>query len=363
MVRKSPFPSNNWPFAAAGTSRRQSSVDFAKPPRFDDELLEAPAGVRDPSKVRYKLIFGIDFTLSNLWTGKFSFKNESLHAIVNGDTLNPYQEVIYITGKELVLFDGDCIRCYGFGDVTTRDEGVFSFQENDSPCQGFEHVLECYRNNVPNVQKFGPTSYAPMVEAAVDIVEESGGLHHVLVIITSGQVATGSQQEQETIRSIVDASSYPLSIVLVGVGDGPWESIQKFHDKIPALQFDNFHFVNFTAIMSKTTTTAEKAKDFAAALINASMAADELGIMSRMTGRAKKITPKPPPVLSSHFAQQRGPVSAEVAAALRCCICWEDEKDTAFGCGHVSCIKCAWRTPQCPFCRKEIITRLRVYLR
>lgn len=38
-------------------------------------------------------------------------------------------------------------------------------------------------------------------------------------------------------------------------------------------------FVNFTAIMSKTTTTAEKAKDFAAALINASMAADELGIM------------------------------------------------------------------------------------
>lgn len=38
---------------------------------------------------------------------------------------------------------------------TTRDEGVFSFQENDSPCQGFEHVLECYRKNVPNVQYFG----------------------------------------------------------------------------------------------------------------------------------------------------------------------------------------------------------------
>jgi len=34
----------------------------------------------------------------------------------------------------------------------------------------------------------GPTSYAPVVEAAVDIVERSGGQYHVLVIIADGQV-------------------------------------------------------------------------------------------------------------------------------------------------------------------------------
>ncbi len=34
----------------------------------------------------------------------------------------------------------------------------------------------------------GPTSFAPIVDAAVDIVEESGGLYHVLIIIADGQV-------------------------------------------------------------------------------------------------------------------------------------------------------------------------------
>ena len=125
---------------------------------------------------------------------------------------------------------------------------MFSFHPDNSPCHGFEEVLACYRKIVTHLRLSGPTSFAPIVEAAVDIVDRSGGQYHVLVIVADGQVTrsvdTGdgdlSPQEKRTVDSIVMASSYPLSIVLVGVGDGPWDDMRRFDDKLPARDFDNF---------------------------------------------------------------------------------------------------------------------------
>ncbi|PHU29210.1 E3 ubiquitin-protein ligase RGLG2 [Capsicum chinense] len=88
----------------------------------------------------------------------------------------------------------------------------------------------------PNSSKkhVGPTSFAPIVNAAIDIVEANNGQYHVLVIIADGQVTRSidtpserlSPQEQATVNSIVAASEYPLSIILVGVRDGPWDEMK-----------------------------------------------------------------------------------------------------------------------------------------
>nr|POE62324.1 e3 ubiquitin-protein ligase rglg5 [Quercus suber] len=154
------------------------------------------------------LIVGIDFTKSNEWTGARSFNRRSLHHV--GDEQNPYEQAISIIGKTLSSFDED--------------------------------------NLIP---------------------------YHVLLIIADGQVTRSvdtergdlSPQEKRTVDAIVKASEYPLSIVLVGVGDGPWDMMREFDDNIPARAFDNFQFVNFTEIMSKNMDRSRKEAEFALAAL------------------------------------------------------------------------------------------------
>ncbi|KAG0614459.1 hypothetical protein M758_6G178600 [Ceratodon purpureus] len=148
------------------------------------------------------LIVGIDFTKSNEWTGKQSFGGRSLHAI--GSEANPYEKALSIIGRTLSAFDDDNeIPCFGFGDATTHDKHVFSFNSDHSPCEGFEGALARYRTIVPHLRLAGPTSFAPIINAAVDIVEESGGQYHILIIIADGQVtrsvdvAVGQMSPQE----------------------------------------------------------------------------------------------------------------------------------------------------------------------
>nr|POE82180.1 e3 ubiquitin-protein ligase rglg4 [Quercus suber] len=239
---------------------------------------------------------------------KVSFNNRSLHAI--GYTSNPYEKAISVVGKTLSPFvEDNLIPCFGFGDEITHDQEVFSFHSDHLPCHGLEAALSCYRKFARNAKLAGPTSYAPVIEAAIDIVEKSGGQYHVLLIIADGQVTRSSDisdkepspQEEQTLKSIVNVRSYPLSIVVVRVGDGPWEDMKKFGDELRARECHNFKTVNFTEIMSTNATSAEKEIAFAlAALMETPFqykAAAELGILGHVTGRAEQIVPRPPPVL------------------------------------------------------------------
>ncbi|XVF77789.1 hypothetical protein PTKIN_Ptkin14bG0074700 [Pterospermum kingtungense] len=344
-------------------------------------LDQVTKALRESGLESSNLILGIDFTKSNEWTGKVSFNNRSLHAI-SDNTQNPYEKAISVIGKTLAPFDEDnLIPCFGFGDATTHDTEVFSFHNDHSPCHGFEEVLACYRKIVPNLRLAGPTSYGPVIDAAVDIVENSGGQFHVLVIVADGQVTRSvntsdrelSPQEEKTINSIVNASLYPLSIVLVGVGDGPWEDMKKFDDKIPSRDFDNFQFVNFTDITSKNKTSEEKETAFAlAALMEIPLqykAVMELSILGQRTGKAKKVVPRPPPVSYSYrrpTQPERIPSNVQSSPALddrtqACPICLTNGKDLAFGCGHMTCRECASKVSNCPICRQRITNRLRLY--
>ncbi|KAG2385878.1 hypothetical protein C9374_003027 [Naegleria lovaniensis] len=195
------------------------------------------------------MIIGIDYTKSNEEQGRYSFGNRNLHSIDPvGDIINPYEKVISIIGRTLEKFDDDkLIPVYGFGDDRTRDVAVFPFTPNNEhrPCFGFEEVLREYRRITPHLRLSGPTNFAPLIEKAIETVMESGrGQYHILIIIADGLVVN----EKETRDAIVKASDYPLSIVMVGVGDGPFDTMHDYDDNLPERKFDNFQFVHWDEI-------------------------------------------------------------------------------------------------------------------
>ncbi|OAY65614.1 E3 ubiquitin-protein ligase RGLG1 [Ananas comosus] len=341
------------------------------------------AALRESGLESSNLILGIDFTKSNEWTGRYSFNRRSLHAI--GDTPNPYEQAISIIGRTLSPFDEDnLIPCFGFGDASTHGHSVFSFFPDHRPCRGFEEALARYRQIVPHLNLSGPTSFAPVIRASISVVERNNWQYHVLVIIADGQVTRDkdvphgklSPPEQATVDAIVDASHYPLSIIMVGVGDGPWDAMQHFDDCIPERAFDNFQFVNFTNIMSANMPMSKKEAAFALAALM------EIPIQFRVTQGIrpperhkeklgdprilpppkeiieldqKAVVTHPPDTASSHSA------GSNAAREQVCPVCLTNPKDMAFGCGHLTCKECGPTLSTCPLCRAPITTRVRLY--
>ncbi|KAL4222004.1 hypothetical protein ACF0H5_018050 [Mactra antiquata] len=185
------------------------------------------------------LIFGIDYTISNRVQGQKTFSGRSLHDLTTPYS-NPYQEVICIMGETLEPLDDDgMIPTYGFGDRVVKDRGIFPLKK-EGDCEGFCEVLDVYNRETPKIKLGGPTNFAPLIHEAIKVVQHKKQ-YHILVIVADGQVTS----EEDTIEAIIQASQYPLSIIMIGVGDGPWDIMEDFDNKLSQRVFDNFQFVDF----------------------------------------------------------------------------------------------------------------------
>ncbi|XP_053383194.1 uncharacterized protein LOC123540792 isoform X1 [Mercenaria mercenaria] len=209
-------------------------------------LFQVAEAVKEKGLGTCGLIFGIDYTMSNKVQGEKTFRGRSLHDI-SEDMKNPYQQVIEILGETLEYFDNDrVIPAFGFGDFETKDQGIFSLTE-EGYCHGFREVLDTYNMVTPCVKLYRPTNFAPIIYKAINIVEETKK-YHILVIVADGQMTS----EEDTERAIVKASECALSIIVIGVGDGPWGVMREFDDKLPDRLFDNFQFVEFNEVMASS---------------------------------------------------------------------------------------------------------------
>ena len=59
-------------------------------------------------------------------------------------------------------------------------------------------------------------------------------------------------EEKSTVDAIVEASLFAISIIVVGVGDGPWDVMEEFDHRLPRRKFDNFRFVDYQRITFKS---------------------------------------------------------------------------------------------------------------
>ncbi|KAI3995441.1 hypothetical protein MKX01_006663 [Papaver californicum] len=166
------------------------------------------------------LIVGIDFSISNTWAGQHSFNGRSLHQF--GDAQNPYEQVLWLTGRTLVY----------------TSSSYFFFLA-------------------------GSTSYVAIIEMAMAmaIVRGSVGKNNVLLIIGDSRVTRSVDTDSDKLSWFEQKDyyvwylfllwscficrlhlcrEYPLSIIVVGVGDEPLSMMFSCRKNSSLCAYDNF---------------------------------------------------------------------------------------------------------------------------
>ncbi|WVY94325.1 hypothetical protein V8G54_033413 [Vigna mungo] len=170
----------------------------------------------------------VDFTASN---GNPQL-SDSLHYIDPHGRLNSYQKAIMEVGEVIQFYDSDKrFPAWGFGGKIPGGTISHCFNLNGSPggseVVGVEGIMDAYSSALRTVTLSGPTLFGPVINTAAQIAGQSltshnNTMYYVLLIITDGVVT----DLQETINALVKASDLPLSILIVGVGNADFTSME-----------------------------------------------------------------------------------------------------------------------------------------
>lgn len=175
--------------------------------------------------VQISLSIAIDFTGSN---GEYRSPS-SLH-YCNPNNPNQYEKAIWEVGSILEAYDSDkMFPVFGFGGVPSgqsKANHCFALNGNESNpyVAGAQGVLELYRASLSHVALSGPTLFHHLIDRTISVAASTPPHvnYYVLLILTDGAI----MDMPETIRSIIQASGLPLSIIIVGVGNAEFDSME-----------------------------------------------------------------------------------------------------------------------------------------
>ena len=168
----------------------------------------------------------VNFTVAIDFTGSNGNPKspQSLHYQDPSGRPNQYVTAINSVGGIVQDYDSDkMFPSLGFG-ARVPPTGVVSHEffltlDPARPfCAGVDGIVSAYYNSLNTVQLYGPTNFAPVINhvanfAAAHQAEASN--YFVLLILTDGIIT----DFDDTKRALVGASSLPMSVIIVGIGD------------------------------------------------------------------------------------------------------------------------------------------------
>lgn len=90
---------------------------------------------------------------------------------------------------------------------------------------GIQNIIECYRGTQQQIELSGPTCFAPLLTEFYQYVQSGMGskVYNILLLLTDGII----NDMPATRKAIVDLSSLPCSIIIVGVGNADFSQMEE----------------------------------------------------------------------------------------------------------------------------------------
>lgn len=173
--------------------------------------------------LQISLYLGIDFTASN---GDPRMP-QSLHYMDPSGQLNCYEKGCQAAISILGNYDNDKkVPVFGFGGCfpavgITQVSHCFPLSGNpvNTDVRSTDELFQLYRQVLPSLQFSGPTYFAPIIIECCKTVEAARSQGYfgytVLTILTDGVINDMAQ----AISAMITASTFPISIVVVGIGN------------------------------------------------------------------------------------------------------------------------------------------------
>ena len=222
-IEKTKFACINEKKKASKKSYKNSGEVYVKNVQIEEEVTFLDY-IQGGTSMNFSV--AVDFTASNGNPADPS----SLHHLKPGLADNQYSTAIKSVGSIIEDYDSDKLfPGLGFGarvppNMDVSHEFFLNLHPDNPYCQGVDGLLQAYFASLQSVRLYGPTNFAPVIRHVSRFAQayQDGRQYFVLLIITDGIIT----DMDETKLALIAASSLPMSVIIVGVGQEDFSAME-----------------------------------------------------------------------------------------------------------------------------------------